>query len=105
MAATHHRHGSRTLPRRPSAHADPTTPAGENGFFGRLLPRPRRPSPSGRRVGSSEKLSRPAQGSRAFGLRICTSVAPRTSPEASGGDLSPHLLEWLPGEPTIPRAG
>ena len=66
MAATHHRHGSRTLPQRPSAHADPTTPAGENGFFGRLLPRPRRPSPYGRRVGSSEKLSRPAQGSRAF---------------------------------------
>src|SRR5262249_30020400 len=23
-----------------SAHADPTTPAGEDGFFGRLLPRP-----------------------------------------------------------------
>ena len=29
-------------------------------------PAPRRPSPSGSRVGSSEKLSRPAQGSRAF---------------------------------------
>jgi hypothetical protein len=40
VVATHHRHGSRTLPRRPSAHADPTTPAGEDGFFGRLLPRP-----------------------------------------------------------------
>ncbi len=40
MAATHHHHGSRTLPRRPSAHADPTTPAGEDGFFGRLLLRP-----------------------------------------------------------------
>jgi len=40
MAATHHRHGSRTLPRRPCAHADPTTPAGEDEFFGRLLPHP-----------------------------------------------------------------
>ena len=40
MAATHHRHGSRTLPRRPSAHADSTTPAGEDGLFGRLLPHP-----------------------------------------------------------------
>jgi hypothetical protein len=40
MAATHHRYGSHTLPRRPCAHADPTTPAGENGLLGRLLPRP-----------------------------------------------------------------
>lgn len=40
MAATHHRHGSRTLPQRPCAHADPTTPAGEDEFFGRLLPHP-----------------------------------------------------------------
>ena len=39
MAATHHRHGSRTLPRRPSAHADSTTPAGESEISGRLLPR------------------------------------------------------------------
>lgn len=46
----------------------------------------RRPSPYGRRVGSSEKLSRPAQGSRVlFGLRTCTSGAPRISPEASAG--------------------
>ena len=29
-------------------------------------PAPQRPSPSGRRVGSSEKLSRPAQGSTSF---------------------------------------
>src|SRR5689334_18511254 len=51
-------------------------------------PAPRRPSPYGRRVGSSKKLSRPAQGSRVlFGLRICTSVAPRISPEASAGRL------------------
>lgn len=41
--------------------------------------------PYGRRVGSSKKLSRPAQGSRSFGLRFCTSVVPRTSPEASAG--------------------
>src|SRR3954453_2310795 len=40
MAATHHRHGSRTLPQRPCAHADPTTPAGEGELSGRLLPRP-----------------------------------------------------------------
>jgi len=51
-------------------------------------PAHQRPSPSDRRVGSSEKLSRPAQGSRVlFGLRICTSVAPKTSPEASAGRL------------------
>src|SRR4051812_41219124 len=60
-------------------------------------PAPQRPSPSGRRVGSSEKLSRPAQGSLRFGLRTCTLVAPRTSPEAPVGDLSPQLLQWLPG--------
>ena len=40
VAATHHRHGSHTLPQRPSAHADPTTPAGEDELSGRLLPRP-----------------------------------------------------------------
>jgi hypothetical protein len=66
MAATHHRHGSHTLPQRPSAHADSTTPAGEGEISGRLLPAPQRPSPSGRRVGSSEKLSRPTQSSRDF---------------------------------------
>jgi hypothetical protein len=40
VAATHHRHGSPTLPQRPYAHAGPTTPAGEGGFSGRLLFRP-----------------------------------------------------------------
>jgi hypothetical protein len=50
-------------------------------------PAPRRPSPSDRRVGSSKKLSGPAQSSCAFGLRLCTSVAPRTTPEASAGRL------------------
>jgi hypothetical protein len=40
MAATHHLCGSLTLPPRPSAHADPTTPAREDGLFGRLLPHP-----------------------------------------------------------------
>ena len=40
MDATHHRHGSRTLPRTPCAHADPTTPAGEDGLSGRLLLHP-----------------------------------------------------------------
>src|SRR3954452_7072947 len=66
---------------------------------------PQRPSPYGRRVGSSEKLSRPARGSSSFGLRTCTLVAPRTSPEAPVDDLSPQLLQWLPGDPTIPRTG
>src|SRR5215204_645607 len=32
-----------------------------------------------------------------FGLRTCTLVAPRSSPEAPVGDLSPQLLRWLPG--------
>jgi len=39
-ARPHHRHGSRTLPRKPCAHADPTTPAGKGGLLGRLLPHP-----------------------------------------------------------------
>src|SRR5690349_7620441 len=39
MAATHYLCGSRTLPRKPCAHADPTTPAEEDGLFGRLLHR------------------------------------------------------------------
>jgi hypothetical protein len=36
-AATRHRNGSHTLPRGPSVHATPTTPAENNGFAGRLL--------------------------------------------------------------------
>src|ERR1700759_5090118 len=40
VVATHHRHGSRTLPQRPCTHADPTTPAGEDGVSDRLLPHP-----------------------------------------------------------------
>ena len=35
--ATRHRRGSHTLPQRPSVHATPTTPAGFDGFNGRLL--------------------------------------------------------------------
>ena len=71
-----------------SAHADPTTPAGETGFFGRLLPR----SPAAFPLWQEGRLQQETIGAcsgftRAFGLRICTSVAPRTSPEASAGRL------------------
>jgi hypothetical protein len=71
-----------------SAHADPTTPAGEDGFFDRLLPRP----PDGLPLLAGG--SAPARKNRGLlrvhvlcGLRIRTSVAPRTSPEASTGRL------------------
>jgi len=81
--------GSHTLPRRPCLRMLTPLPRLERtGSSVGCSPAPRRPSPSGRRVGSNKKLSRPAQGSRAYsGLRICTSVAPRTSPEASAGRL------------------
>jgi len=86
---------------------------GFSGFFGRLLPAPRRPSPSGRRVGSSEKLSRPAQGSRAFRpaylhlgyakefprgysraiARLVCSSGYRTNRQFPGRDLHPLAFE------------
>ncbi len=71
-----------------SAHADPTTPAGEDGFFGRLLPRPPTAFPF-RQEGRLQRETIEAYSGfiRAFGLRICTSAAPRTSPEASAGRL------------------
>ena len=68
--------GSRTLPRRPCLRMLTPLPRLERtGSSVGCSPAPRRPSPYGRRVGSSEKLSRPAQGSNAFGLRLCTLVA------------------------------
>ena len=86
VAATHHRHGSHTLPQRPSAHADPTTPAGEGGFFGRLLPHP----PTAFPLWQESRLQRLNfrglfRVHVPFGLRTCTLVSPRTSPEASAG--------------------
>src|SRR4029077_1419207 len=84
--ATRHRHGSRTLPQRPCAHADSTTPAEEGGFSGRLLPRPPTAFPLWQE-GRLQRLN--FRGlSRVhipFGLRTCTLVSPRTSPEASAG--------------------
>jgi hypothetical protein len=69
-------------------------------------PAPRRPSPSGRRVDSSEKLSRPSRSSRAFRpahLHLgCTEDFPGGS---SRTVTRARLLQWLPGEPTIPRTG
>ena len=59
--------GSHTLPRRPCLRMLTPLPRLERtGSSVGCSPAPRRPSPSGRRVGSNEKLSRPAQGSRAF---------------------------------------
>ncbi len=107
VAATHHLCGSHTLPQRPCLRMLTPLPRLERtGSSVGCSPTPRRPSPYGRRVGSSEKLSRPAQGSRAFRpahLHLgCTEDFPggfsRTIARA-------RLLQWLPGEPTIPRAG
>jgi len=107
VAATHHPCGSRTLPRRPCVRMLTPLPRLERtGSSVGCSPAPQRPSPYGRRVGSSEKLSRPAQGSRAFRpahLHLgCTEESPggfsRTITRA-------RLLQWLPGEPTIPRTG
>ena len=46
-----------------------------------------------------------AQGSVSFRPAYLHLGAPRISPEAPVGDLSPQLLQWLPSEPTIPRTG
>src|SRR5215210_3063146 len=88
VAATHHRHGSHTLPQRPSAHADPTTPAGEDGFFGRLLPRPPTAFPLWQEGRLQRETIEACSGFTCFSAcAICTSVAPRISPEASAGGL------------------
>ena len=85
MVATHHRHGSHTLPQRPCAHADSTTPAGEGGFFGRLLPHPPTAFPfcqEGRL--QRETIEAFSEFTRS-GLHTCTLVSPGISPEASEG--------------------
>jgi hypothetical protein len=65
--ATHHLCGSHTLPRRPCLRMlTPLPRLVRTGSPVGCSPVPRRPSPSDRRVGASEKLSRPAQGLRAF---------------------------------------
>jgi hypothetical protein len=86
VVATHLRCGSRTLPQRPCAHADPTTPAGEDGFSGRLLPHP----PTAFPLWQEGRLQRSNYRGLLrvhvpFGLRTCTLVSPRTTPEASAG--------------------
>jgi hypothetical protein len=111
VVATHRRRGSRTLPQRPCAHADSNTPAEESGFFGRLLPRPPTAFPlcqEGRlqqgTIGAFSEFTR-------FGLRICTLVAPGTSPEASAGRLlastapvATGAYRQLPGRDSHPLA-
>jgi hypothetical protein len=67
---------------------------------------PRRPSPCDRRVGSSEKLSRPAQGSLAFRpAHLHLGCAEDFSGGFSRTITRARLLQWLPGEPTIARTG
>lgn len=68
-------------------------------------PAPRRPSPSGRRVGSSKKLSRPLQSSHVSACALAPWFRQGFPQRLQPDDLSPRLLQWLPGEPTIPRAG
>ena len=98
MAATHHRHGSRTLPRRPCTHADPTTPAEEDGFSGRLLRRP----PTAFPLWQEGRLQRETfEACSGFTCLSACALAPwlrqglprRLQP----GDCSPRLLQWLPG--------
>src|SRR5215213_7729668 len=69
-------------------------------------PAPRRPSPSGRRVGSNEKLSRPAQGSRAFRPAHLHLGCAEDFPRGFSRTITrARLLQWLPDEPTILRTG
>ena len=66
----------------------------------------RRPSPSGRRVGSSEKLSRPAQGSPAFRPAHLHLGFAKDFPGGFSRTISrTRPLQWLPGVSTIPRTG
>src|SRR6185295_17820797 len=71
-----------------------------------LLPRLQRPSPYCGRVGSSEKLSRPAQGLRAFRPAHLHLGRTEDFPRGFSRTIArARLLQWLPGEPTIPRTG
>ena len=106
------RHGSRTLPQRPSAHADFTTPAGRGGFSGRLLPRPPTAFPlreEGRR--QRETIGACSKFRSSFGLRSCTLGSPRDSPEAPAGRLlaptapvATGAYRQFPGRDSHPRA-
>jgi hypothetical protein len=87
VGAPHHRRGSRTLPRRPCAHADSNTPAGEGGFSGRLLHRPPTAFPLFQEGRLQQVTIEACSEFTRFGLRTCTLVAPGTSPEASAGQL------------------
>ena len=94
----HHLCGSHTLPRRPCAHADPTTPAEEDGFSGRLLRRP----PTAFPLWKEGRLQRETfEACSGFTCLSACALAPwlrqgvlrRLQP----GDHSPRLLQWLPG--------
>ena len=69
-------------------------------------PTTRRPSPSGRRVGSSEILSRPSQGSLALRPARLLARPCRTFREASAGRLPTSTAPSATGaQTTTPRAG
>lgn len=107
VAATHHllwisHVAAKTL----YAHADSTTPAGGDGFSGRLLPRP----PTAFPFWQEGRLQR--ETIEAFSEFTCFSacaLAPRLPEDFPGGSNRTvtriRLLQWLPGEPTIPRTG
>ena len=106
MAANHHRHGSRTLPQRPSAHADPTTPAGESGFFGRLLPRPPTAFPLWQEGRLQRETIEACSGFTCFSACAFAPWLPKDFPRGFSRTIArARLLQWLPGVPTIPRAG
>lgn len=87
--------GSHTLPRRPCLRMLTPLPRLERaGSSVGYSPAPRRPSPSDRRVGSNEKLSRPAQGSRAipacaFAPRLHRGIPQRLQPDDYSTSAAP----------------
>jgi hypothetical protein len=87
--------GSHTLPRRPCLRMLTPLPRLERtGSPVGCSPAPRRPSPSGRRVGSNEKLSRPAQGLRAvpacaFAPRLHRGLPQRLQPDDYSTSAAP----------------
>src|SRR5215207_4256806 len=105
VAATHHRHGSHTLPQRPSAHADPTTPAGEDELSGRLLTRPPTAFPLWQEGRLQRETIEACSGfTRTFRpAHLHLGCAEDFSGGFSRSIARTRLLQWLPGEPTIPR--
>jgi hypothetical protein len=87
VVATHRRHGSPTLPQRPCAHADSTTPAGKDRFSGRLLLCPPTAFPFWQEGRLQRETIEAYSEFTRFGLRTCTLVSPGISPEASAGRL------------------